>query len=120
MAQIQWNGPKWSRLLNGPKWSKWPTFQNGQIFKTSECTKLLKYLNNCQISQPMCSKFENGKVVNIGLNCQISQHGPNLKWTKMVKNEPNFKTLELTKFTKVLKISIIVKLPQSDQNLKMG
>ena len=38
----------------------------------------------------------------------------------MVKNEPNFKTLEITKCAKVLKMSIIVKVPQNDQNLKMG
>ena len=38
----------------------------------------------------------------------------------MVKNEPNFKTHEVTKCTKVLKMLIIVKLPQSDQNLTLG
>ena len=43
-----------------------------------------------------------------------------LKWTKMVKNEPNLKTHEIKKCTKVLKMSIIVDLHQSDQNLKMG
>ena len=37
----------------------------------------------------------------------------------MVKYEPNFKTLEFTKCTKALQMSMIVKLPQSVQNLKM-
>ena len=63
------------------------------------------------------------------LMVQNGSNGPNFKmvtivkiskWTKMVENEPNFKTLEITQSTKVLKMSIIVKLPQSDQNLKMG
>ena len=42
---------------------------------------------------------------------KLVQLGPNLKWTRMVKNEPNFKTFEITKCAKVL-------TAQSDQNLK--
>ena len=33
----------------------------------------------------------------------------------MVKNDPNFKTLEIAKCTKMLKMSTITKLPQSDK-----
>ena len=42
-----------------------------------------------------------------------------LKWTKLVKHEPNFNTLEITKCTEVLKMSLIVKLPEFDHNLKL-
>ena len=55
------------------------------MVEISKWTKLSRYLNNCQIGQPLCSKFENGKSDQNGQNgfqdfkmaliVKLAQHG---------------------------------------------